>query len=157
MHLSPDELAGVVDLFGALTGAELRAGCVELAHKAGEDRQPEEFADTVDAAVDSYHLVAVPEDDGELLVPGPVAFPELPEGATDLPHILDVPDRSVDTDRAAAAAEQRFRSDSAAAVEAGDREAIGRLLDVSYELDVWGPVELDGARDRLDDALDGTE
>jgi hypothetical protein len=27
------------------------------------------------------------------------------------------------------------------------------LLDVSYELEVWGPVDLASARERLDDAL----
>ena len=156
MDLSSDELAGVVDLFGALTEAELCAACVELAHKAGEDRSPETFEDSVAAAVDSYHLVPVPDDGPDLLTVGPVAFPELPEGATDLPHILDVPERSVSTERAAEAAQERFRKAAATAVETGDEAAMDRLLDVSYELDVWGPVDLERTRERLDDALDGS-
>jgi hypothetical protein len=57
----------------------------------------------------------------------------------------------------ASAAERQFRDDAAGAVEAGDREAIERLLDVSYELDVWGPVELSATRERLDSALEGSE
>lgn len=155
MELSPDELAGVADLFGGLTRAELLDACVELAFKAGEDRESEAFEDSVAAAVDTYHLVAVEREQGSpLLVPGPVAFPELPEGATDLPHILDVAERPVDADAKAAAAEARFRADAAAAVEASDAARIERLLDVSYELDVWAPVDLAATRDRLDRALE---
>ena len=157
MDLSPDELAGVVDLFGALTRQDLREACVELAHKVGADADPAEFDADIDRAVAGYQLVAVPEGDAESLVVGPTAFPELPDGATDLPHILDADERSVDRGRVASAAERQFRDDAAGAVEAGDREAIERLLDVSYELDVWGPVELSATRERLDSALEGSE
>lgn len=153
MEFTPDELAGIVDLFGAVDRPTLRQACVELAYKRGEDREPVSFDDAIDAAIAEYHLLAL--DDGDLLVPGPVAFPELPEGATDLPHILDAESRTIDRDRLATAAQERFRADAAAAVEAGDRERIEHLLDVSYELEVWVPVELDEARRRLDDALDG--
>jgi len=160
MDVRADKLAGVVDLFGALTRTELTEGLAELAFKAGEAADPEAFTADVRAALRSYHLVAVPaaetdaEADGDLLVPGPVAFPELPEAATDLPHILEVPERSVDREAAARAAERRFREDAAAAAEAGDAERIADLLDVSYELEVWGPVELAAARDRLDAATE---
>lgn len=151
MELTPDELAGIVDLFGGLSHEELTTACVELAFKAGVEAEPADFTDDIAAAVESYHLVELPER--ELLVVGPVAFPELPEGAVDLPHILDIETRAVDPEASAAAAEQRFRADAASAVEAGDEAAIERLLDVSYELDVWGPVDLTEARDRLDSAL----
>ena len=57
-------------------------------------------------------------------------------------------------ERLAAAAERRFRNDAADAIAAGDRERIADLLDVSYELDVWAPVELSGTRTRLDEALE---
>lgn len=156
MGLSPDELAGVVDLFGALTRPQLREACVELAHKAGADADPEDFDPDIDGAVAGYQLVAVPDGDAESLVVGPTAFPELPDGATDLPHILDAEERSVDRQRVASAAERQFRDDAASAVEAGDSEAIEHLLDVSYELDVWGPVELSETRERLDSALEGS-
>lgn len=164
MDISADELAGVVDLFGALAREDLRQGCVELAFKNGEDRDPGEFDGAIERAVESYHLVAVPADDDggvatggeDLLVAGPAAFPELPEGATDLVHVLDADERTVDREVVSRAAERRFRSEAAVAVEAGDREGIRRLLDVSYELEAWGAVDLGGTRDRLDSALEGT-
>jgi len=154
MDVSGDELAGVVDLFDALTRPELGQALVELAFKDGEDREPADFADDIDAALASYQLVAeAPDDEETLLVPGPVAFPELPEHATDLPHIMDVPSRTVDRADLAEGVERRFRTDTARAVDAGDSERIEELLDVSYELELWGPVDLAAARDRLDDAL----
>jgi hypothetical protein len=156
MDPTPDDLAGVVDLFGALTRAELRQACVELAFKRGETVEAETFGAHIDDAVASYHLVAVADHgtaaDGELLVAGPTAFATLPEGAGDLPHIMDVPARSLDREVVAAAAETRFRDDADAAVDAGDDERIAELLDVSYDLDAWGPVSIDDTRDRLADA-----
>ncbi len=172
MDVSGDELAGIVDLFGALTRAELCDALAELAFKAGEDHDPEAFEPEVDEALRTYHLVsleadgagtdggaadegpgkAAAGDEAALLVPGPVAFPTLPEGATDLPHILDAPERSVDRETAGRAAETRFRADAASAVEAGQADRIAHLLDVSYELEAWAPVDLAAARARLDDA-----
>ena len=164
MDVTGDELAGVVDLFGALTRAELREALAELAFKAGEDHDHAAFEGDVEDACRSYHLVAVDADavaepvetdaDGDVIVPGPIAFPTLPEGATDLPHILDVEERTVDRDVAGRAAEARFRADAASAIEAGDHDRIAELLDVSYELEVWGPVDLASARSRLDDAVE---
>lgn len=165
MEPSGDELAGVVDLFGGLTRAELGQALVELAFRDGEDCEPADFSDAIDAAETEYYLVAVDRtdrgptgDDGtesatELLVPGPVAFPELPDHATDLPHIMDVEKRYIDRERVGEAAEERFRGDTARAVADGDEARMAELLDVSYELEAWAPVELAGARERLDDAL----
>lgn len=162
MEATADELAGVVDLFGALTRDELERALAELAFKREGEFQPADFADAIDEALESYHLLAVGEDavvavegnaDAEedtWLVAGPVAFPTLPEDAADLPHILDVPERSVDLTAAGSAAEQQFRADAAAAVEAGDAERIEALLDASYELEAWAPIDLAGARERLD-------
>jgi hypothetical protein len=155
MDVTADELAGVVDLFDALTPAELGQALVELAYRQGDDLAPTAFDEDIAAARRTYHLVGFEPAtaDEQWLVPGPVAFPELPEDATDLPHILDVPDRAVDRDRLGAAAEERFRADTARAVADGDDERMRELLDVSYELEVWGPVDLASARERLDDAL----
>jgi hypothetical protein len=159
MDLTGHDVAGVVDLFGALTRAELGEALAELAFKRGEDHDPDAFAADIDAAVRSYHLVAVEPDgtdaavDETLYVVGPVAFPELPEGATDLPHILDVESRNIERETVARAAERRFRDDASAAVEAGDTERIEALLDVSYELEAWGGVDLARSRDRLDATL----
>jgi hypothetical protein len=153
MEFPPDELAGIVDLFGALDRPTLRRGCVELAFKQGDDREPEHFDTAIDDAVESYHLLALEDSETELLVPGPVAFPTLPEGARDLPHILDAEEHSPDRQRLAEAAERRFRDDTADAIETDDREWIANLLDISYELEVWAPVELSGTRNRLGEAL----
>jgi len=163
MDVTGDELAGIVALFGALGREELGRALVELAFKRGEDLDPAAFDADVDAAIESYHLVAAGRDavepaddlpaDGDVLVPGPVAFPELPDGATDLPHILDVPDRTVDRDVLGDAVSVRFRADAEAAVSAGDEERAETLLDVSYELDVWAPVDVEDARARLNDVV----
>ena len=156
MKLSPDDLAGVVDLFGALRPETLRQALSELAFKRGDDREPAGFDEPVNAAIDSYHLLELDDGPNSLLVAGPVAFPTLPEDAGDLQHILDVEGRSVDRDRLADAAERRFRADASQAVAAGDRDRMEQLLDVSYELEAWAPVDLTTARERLDTALEGT-
>lgn len=166
MDLSADELAGIVDLFGALTREELQSAAAELAFKRDGEFEPESFADAVDDAVRSYHLLAVGEsavtgdlatpDDGDdgWLVAGPIAFPQLPADASDLPHILDVHTRKVNRAAVGRAAEQRFRRDAATVAESGDTDRIGELLDVSYELESWAPVDLAEARDRLDVATE---
>jgi len=156
MELTPDELAGVVDVVGPVTREELVRACGELAFKRGDDVDSEAFEAAIDTALSSYHLVAVADHDtgvgAPLLVVGPAAFPAIVEGAEDLPHILDVPERAPSTESVAAAAEQRFREDAAEAVRAGDDDRIAELLDVSYDLEAWGPVELSTARGHLDEA-----
>lgn len=165
LDVDGDALAGVVDLFGALTRPELERGLEELAYKHGaEPPDP----GVVDRAVERYALVTYRPDggtgngegdgeratgdaDAELLVPGPSAFPSLPPGAEDLPHIMDVPTRSVDREAVGRAVEERFRADVARAVASEDGALVGRLLDVSYDLDAWG-LDLADLRARLDDA-----
>ena len=170
MEFSHDELAGVVDLFDALTRAELSRACEELAFKRGTEF---DSPDAFDDAIAAYRLVAVdPTDiggeesaptatgDGPLLAVGPTAFPTLPDRAEDLPHILDIEPREVDRRVSGAVAEERFRAEAARAVADDDHARITRLLDVSYDLEAWAPVELAGVRDRLDDAaagMDGTD
>ena len=149
---TPDEVAGVVDLFGALSRAELETALSELAYRRGED--PAEG--DVDAALSAFALVGVDRDDDRLLVPGPTAFPELPEGAEDLPHILDAEGRTPDREPVVDAALARFRE---AAVRAATREDAARaaeLVDVSYDLEAWGVRDLSGLRDRLDAVGEGT-
>jgi len=158
MDLTPDELAGVVDLFGALPPETLREGLAELAFKRGQPYEPDTFEGAVDAAIGTYHLVVVDGDEvdadaEQLLVVGPTSYPDLPEGASDLPHILDVPERAVDRGTAARAAADRFRTEAARAVDAGDTDRVATLLDVSYELEAWGGLDLSGVRDRLDDSF----
>lgn len=152
----PDELAGVVDLFGALTPAELERALEELAFKRGETVEPETVAAAIDGAVSSYALARYDHDGRTRLAPGPTAFPTLPPNAEDLPHILDVPERGVDHEAAGVAVAERLRAEASSAVADGDDAAIRRLLDVTYDVAVWSDAtDVDDVRERLDDALDG--
>jgi len=65
---------------------------------------------------------------------------------------MDVPERDLPRTVVADAVEARFREDAVVAVTSGDDDRIDDLLDVSYDLEAWGPVSLSTARDRLDDA-----
>ena len=156
-----DELAGVVDLFGGLTRDELEQGLVELAFKQGKDVDREAFAATIERAVEDYYLVETEyggdaESDGTetVLVAGPAAFPTVPENGTDLPHILDVPDRDVDREGVGEAVRERLREEARTVAAAGDADRAQTLLDVSYDLEAWAPVEADEVRATLDRAFD---
>jgi hypothetical protein len=161
-----DELAGVVDLFGALTRDELHRALDELAYKQGQDTDAAALGEAVEDAVREYYLVeyepsgadgsAGDGDDGEdtLLTVGPVAFPMLPPNAEDLPHIMDVERRAVDRDALGEQVHGRLLGDAARAVNDEDDERVAHLLDVSYDLEAWAPVEVDAARARLDEALE---
>jgi hypothetical protein len=151
-----DELAGIADLFGALTRAELARALDELAFKRGADVDGDEVAAAVDDALDAFALVAVERDGATLLAPGPTAFPALPDGAADLPHILDVPERDPDRTVVARAAEGRLRTAAASAAAEGDTDRIRRLLDVTYDLEAWAGDEIDASdlRERLVTALE---
>jgi hypothetical protein len=148
----PDEVAGVVDLFGALTRAELRRALAELSFKRGADPESAAADEALDAAVESYHVVELDGDPPQFAV-GPVAFPALPRGAEDLPHILDVPTRTVDREAVARDVEERLRAETARAVAAGDDDRVAHLLDVTYDLEAWASVDVSGIRDRLDAAV----
>jgi len=153
MELSGDDLAGVVDAFGALTRAELGAALTELVFKQGEETNPEEFDDIIDGAIDEYQLIRLDEAEaaGEPpLVVGPSAFPTRPEATQDLHHILDIDERDIDRERAGEAATARLREEAALAIEMDDAETIARLIDVSYDIEAWAPVELDEIRTHLD-------
>ena len=151
-----DELAGVVDLFEALTREELEQALVELAYRQGRDVREDAVAAAVEEAIEEYYLVSLPADtvtgDVEsetVLIVGPVAFPMLPPDGEDLPHILDVPTRSVDREAAAETVATALREDAALAVDAGDEERAAHLADVTYDLEAWGPVEFERIRERL--------
>jgi hypothetical protein len=161
MELTADELAGVVDLFGALTRAELRDALAELAFK--EDATLADPEARIDEAIEKYHLVEVPPAvvtptetamDGPVLVVGPAAFPALPADADDLPHIMSVADREVATEAVTEEVIDRFEEDVAAAVEDGDVATAEKLLDVSYELTAWGETDLDSTRRDLEAVTD---
>ncbi|MFD1684468.1 DUF7109 family protein [Halobellus litoreus] len=153
--LQSDQLAGVVDLFGALTPAELERALEELAFKQGSEVDESGLATAIEDAVASYALVRYDREGTTLLVPGPAAFPTLPENAEDLPHILEIRERDVDREAAARAVAERLRTEAARAVAEGDESAMRRLLDVTYDIAVWSDaVDVDDLRARLDDELD---
>ncbi|SFR37811.1 DUF7109 family protein [Halogeometricum limi] len=155
-----DDLAGVVDLFDGLSTRELERALEELAFKQGRDADADALAAAVDGAVSDYYLATATHEDGEddveLVVPGPVAFPSLPENAEDLPHILDVDDRTVDESAVTEATLSRLREDADAAVETGDEGRLRHLLDVTYDVELWASADVDvsSVRSRLESELD---
>ena len=155
MELSHDELAGVVDLFGALPQTALVEAGDELAYKRGTTFD----GGNVDEAIRTYHLVTFGPESGvvagadePLVAAGPTAFPTLPDGAEDLPHIFDRDPVTPDRTALGHVVEERFRADAARAAAEGDGDRIDRLLDASYDIETWAPVDLGDIRDRLDAA-----
>lgn len=172
-----DELAGVVDLFDALTRDELARALSELAFKQRTETNEEAIAAAIDAGIAEYYLVSAPEeavdvagadeddggsvddggvDDGgdeSFLAVGPAAFPTLPPNATDLPYILDVPDREVDRERLADVVYNRLRDDALEAMSAGADDRLETLIDVTYDLEAWAPVDASPIRERLVDEV----
>lgn len=146
MDLSDDELAGVVDVLGALTRPELDEALSELAFRRGTDPPGD---DAIEGALDRFALLEHRPDgaDEALVLPGPAAFPVEPDGAEDLPHIMDVPDREVDR---VAAGETALARLAAAAEGDLDEDRRARLLDLTYDLEAWAPVDAGDLRARLD-------
>lgn len=154
MTTTHDELAGVVDLFGALTRSELTAALGELAFKQGQDVDESALRSAIEAAVAAYALVeyeptAGGDNTDPLVAVGPTAFSTLPPNAEDLPHILDFERRAVDRERLAEQVRQRLTTEAKAAADAADTERAAELLDVSYDLEAWASVDADGVRTRL--------
>ncbi|MFC7187166.1 DUF7109 family protein [Halorubrum yunnanense] len=177
-----DDLAGVVDLFGWLTRAELSRALSELAFKRRAEVDDGAIAAAIDVAVAEYALVPAPPaalsegeggdanaggapaavaDPGEgldgddvALAVGPAAFPSLPDGAADLPHILDVPERGVDREALSAAALARLSEDAVAAIGEGDADRLEVLADVTYDVEAWAPVDAGDVRERIVAELD---
>ena len=151
MTATLDDLAGVVDLFDGLTRAELAQALVELGARRGDTPDEDAIDATIQEAVDAYYLVRYEETDEELLVTGPAAFPTLPDHAEDLPHTMEVSDRSLDRDDLGDIVADRLRADADAAIDAGDTDRVESLIDISYDVEAWALVDLGGVRDRLDE------
>ena len=158
MTATGDELAGVVDLFGALTREELSQALTELAFKQGAAVDDAAVTDAIETAITEYVLVeyaptSSDADSESLLTVGPAAFPTLPPNAEDLPHILDYEKRAVDRDRLAEQVQTRLKAEADEAVAADDADRAAVLLDVSYDLEAWATVETDAIRASLSAAL----
>lgn len=149
MTPTPDELAGIADLFGALTREELAEAVENVAARTGETFDPGEIDAAISAACEEYYLIDV---DG-LLAPGPAALPTLPEHGADLPHMMSIEARTIDRETVARAAEESLRAEAAQAVAAEDGDRARELLDVCYEIDSWGPTDLSDVRERLDELV----
>ncbi|MFW5938043.1 MAG: DUF7109 family protein [Halanaeroarchaeum sp.] len=146
MNFDADELAGIVDLFGLLARADLVDAVRELAFRRDEDFDAEAAQAAIDEAVADFVLVQFELDGETVVVPGPTAFPMLPDGAEDLPHILDAERRDVDRSVLAAPIQNRL-TQAAAAVE--DPERARELIDVTYDAEAWSDVDLAEVRERL--------
>lgn len=153
MDPSPDELAGVADLFGTLTEAEFHRAFRDLAARQGEPFDGTALADAIETATSTYYLVELEREGSRQYAPGPAALPRLPDHGADLPHMLDLAPREIDREAVGRAVEERLRHDAAEAVAAGDSDRLRDLLDVAYEVDAWG-VDTADLRDRIAAALD---
>lgn len=165
MEPTSDELAGIVDGFGGLTRPELRGAIEDLAARTGETVDPDALESAVEDAIAEYYLVAVnpevaftdpPAGEAEpVLIPGPAALPQLPEGGDDLPHLVDIVPRAIDREAAAESIADQLRSDADAATAAEDVDRAANLLDACYEVEAWGPVELDETKAELAALIEG--
>lgn len=147
MDLSGDDLAGIVDQFGALSRPTLRQAIRETAFRAGTDPDPEAIEADIDDALAAFALLEVEIEGEPHLVPGPRSFPTLPEAAADLPHVLDV-DPSPVPDAALETGIRRRLADAVADLEDPDRAR--ELLDVTYDVEAWIDADLADVRERLD-------
>lgn len=169
MDLDPDELAGVCDLFGALTREELTVAVEELAFRRGVDFEREAHDAAVESAREAYVLVVLGESvadaladagadvDPPLVAPGPRAFPVVPDGGTDLPHILDVPRRDVPDAAVERAVRARLAAEVAALDDDADDERAARLLDVTYDAELLTGGDFSRTRAMLDGGADGDD
>ncbi len=162
MTFDGDQLAGLIDPFGVLSRAELRQAVREVTFRRGDDFDEAATEDAIDAAVETYRVVACPpeavtggdaETADELLAVGPTAFPASVEGSEDLPHILDADRRTLDRETLGLAVVERLRGEAARAVARGDDDRVRRLMDVSYDVETWAPVDVSDVRDRFDSSL----
>ncbi|OAQ51814.1 hypothetical protein HTG_15640 [Natrinema mahii] len=161
MDATADELAGVVDLFGGLTRTELERALAEAAYRAdGGSVEATALETAIEDALESFALVRYEPDgddvgpDGEaLLVAGPAAFPTVPEEAEDVPHILGIDRRRLDREALGEAAGERLREAVETAVEAENAERVRTLIDVTYDLEAWAPIDCTAERTRLEARL----
>ncbi|MDZ7849302.1 MAG: hypothetical protein U5K70_00300 [Halodesulfurarchaeum sp.] len=148
MELSGDQLAGIVDQFGALSPPEMRRAIRETAFRAGVDLDEETIEEWIDQAQADFSLLKVELDGDPLVVPGPRAFPEVPESAGDLPHVLDVDPRTVPEETLETGLRNRLAAKTAT-IEDPDRAH--DLIDVTYDAEAWAGIDLGDVRERLAD------
>ena len=147
-----DELVGAVDLFGGLSREELVGGFQDIGARMGDDVDIKVLNLRIDEAIEKYYLVEV-ADQG-LLVAGPSALPELPEGGEDLPHLILVGEREINREELEKGVAERLGKEVEIAIFEKDRNQIESLLDVCYDLEMWAGVDIDGIRKKLERIID---
>ncbi|MFW6384923.1 MAG: DUF7109 family protein [Halodesulfurarchaeum sp.] len=147
MDLTHDDVAGIVDLFGALSESDLRRGIEELAFRQGEKPDSDAVRDLIDGAKADFSLAEIRIDDERVLASGPTAFSTLPDGAEDLPHILDVERRSPSPKALETAVRKRLATEAATISEP---ERAAELVDVTYDAEAWAGIDLKDVRERLE-------
>lgn len=155
MEPTANELAGVVDLFGALTRAELRRAVTELDARSGQDPIDATDLETVIAEARERFVLVECDLDGQTVVTvGPTAFPAQPPHAEDLPHIMDIEYRDIEVDALAPGVRDRFVAAVDRACEAPDESRARTLLDVSYDVEAWATLDLSAQRSRLEPVIE---
>ena len=148
VELGPDQLAGITGLFGGLTRDELRESCSELVYLASGESLSQERCDSwIDDALESFHLVESEIENGRVLISGPTAFPRVPSGAEDLPHILDIEPRSIDRDETATHLVDVLEAEVTPDLSE-DRAA--ELVALTYDLESWADVDAESIRDMIE-------
>ena len=147
-----DELVGAVDLFGGLSREELVGGFQDIGARMGDDVDIKVLNLRIDEAIEKYYLVEVA--DRGLLVAGPSALPELPEGGEDLPHLILVGEREINREELEKGVAERLGKEVEIAIFEKDRNQIESLLDVCYDLEMWAGVDVDGIRKKLERIID---
>lgn len=147
-ELSAAEIAGIADLFEGLTRDELKTAIQELSYR--QDTEYTDIEGHIDSAIAKLVLVPVEMDDGTcFLAPGPAAFPQIPEGGEDIPHILDIEPRDIPREKIGTAAEEHIRQQAAHAIATEDSERAAEILDRSYDITAFAPVDIDDIQTAL--------
>ncbi|HIJ12474.1 MAG TPA: hypothetical protein HA275_01930 [Halobacteriales archaeon] len=147
-----DELVGAVDLFGGLSREELIGGFQDIGARMGDGVDIKGLNFRIDEAIEKYYLVEL-VDQG-LLVAGPSALPELPEGGEDLPHLILVGEREINREEVEKSVVERIGKEVEIAIFEKDRNQIESLLNVCYDLEIWAGVDVDGIRKKLERIID---
>ena len=148
-----DELAGAVDLFEGLSREELISGFGDISARMGDYVNVETLSLRIDEAIEKYYLVEIV--DRGLLVVGPSALPELPEGGEDLPHLILVGEREINREEVEKSVVERVSKEIEIVISKKDRDQMERLLDVCYDLEIWGEIDVEGIRKKLEEVIDG--
>jgi hypothetical protein len=152
MKLTLDELAGAVDLFGGLTRDELIQGCEDICARSGEVIDFELMDEKIENAIEKYYLIELKERG--LLVIGPVALPKLPEGGEDLPHLIQVENRSIDKKEIEKVVFERIEEEIKNNSLEEDLESLEILLDICYDIEIWSSGGMEETRKVLERRID---